>query len=234
MAYNDQPKNLSIKTWHEDDRPREKLIHQGRTSLSNAELIAILIGSGSRSESAVQLAKRILQRCEHNLDELGKLSLEELMSFKGIGQAKAVSIVAALEVGRRRQAADPLKKEQITSSRDSYEILSPMLSDLKHEEFWIIILNQSNKVISKEKISSGGVASSLADPRLIFKSAIQLLASGIILSHNHPSGALRPSDSDIRLTKKLVEAGKVLDVRIIDHVIIGDKGYYSFVDEGML
>lgn len=225
---------LPISSWNADDRPREKLIKLGRSSLSNAELIAILIGMGSKEESAVELSKRILLSCEHNLDELGRLSLEDLMLFKGIGQAKAVSISAALELGRRRQAQNPIKKSKITCSFDSYNILSPLLSDLKHEEFWILILNQANKVISKEKVSSGGVSSSLADARLIFKPAIQALASGIILSHNHPSGSLRPSQADIKLTKKLYEAGKTLDIKVIDHIIIGHKGYFSFIDEGLL
>jgi len=226
--------SLTIKAWAEEDRPREKFALKGKSSLSDAELIAILIGSGNTEESAVELSRRILNAVRNNLNELGKIELSELMKFKGIGEAKAITIAAALELGRRRMLAEIMKNPKITSSADVYAIMSPLLSDLKHEEFWVLILNQANKVIHKSKVSSGGVASTVADSKLIFKPALEKLGSSIILCHNHPSGSLTPSTADIQLTKKNVEAGKLLDIRIVDHIIVANNKYYSFADEGMI
>jgi DNA repair protein RadC len=224
--------NLPITTWAEEDRPREKLLAQGRRSLSDAELIAILIGSGSRSESAVDLSKRILQAYENNLNTLGKLSVQELSKFKGIGEAKAISIIAALELGRRRKEVDTPVLTSIFSSSDIFNVLESYFADLLHEEFWIILLNKRNAILNKILISKGGLAGTVADPKIIFKAALEHNAASIILAHNHPSGNLKPSSADIRLTKKLVEAGNMLDISILDHVIFCDKKYYSFADAG--
>lgn len=225
---------LSIKAWAEEDRPREKLLNKGRQALSNAELIAILIGSGSREESAVELSKRILQSTQNNLNELGKTPLAELMKFKGIGEAKAITICAALELGRRRQSAIIPKRPQIKSSQDAYQVMAPLLADLPHEEFWVIFLNRANKVIQKDQISLGGVSGTVVDAKIIFKKALEQLASGIILFHNHPSGNLQPSQADINITKKLKKAGTTLDINVLDHLIISEQGFYSFADEGVL
>ena len=231
---NDYKTNLPIKTWAEDDRPREKLLRKGKRSLTDAELMAILIGSGSRNESAVELSKRILTQAKHNLNELGKLSVNELMKFKGIGEAKAITIVAALELGLRRQATDVLSKDKIAGSQDVYQVLKPILADLPHEEFWVIYLNHANKVITNEQISLGGIAGTVADIKIIFKKALDLLATSVILSHNHPSGNLKPSKADLTLTKKVKDAGDLLEISVLDHVIITDGGYFSFADEGMI
>ena len=225
---------FSIKNWNEDDRPREKMLQKGRIALSDAELIAILIGSGSRNESAVSLSQRILAAAQNNLNELGKFSISELMKFKGIGEAKAISIVAAMELGRRRRAEEALKLEKITSSRIAYEIVYPFIGELPHEEFWILYLNNSNKVIRNGQISKGGITSTLVDLRLVFKEALQIGAVGIILAHNHPSGTLKPSQADIHLTKKLKMAGDSLDIKVLDHLIVTEKAYFSFADENML
>jgi len=228
------PTYLGIKSWAEEDRPREKLMLKGKENLSNAELLAILIGSGSRSKSAVELCKEILQTADHNLHILGKRNISDLMQFKGIGEAKAISIIAAMELGRRRRLAEVAVRTKIGSSRDIFELFHPIMSDLPHEEFWIIYLNRSNSIQQKERISIGGVSGTVADVKIIFKKAIQQLSSAIIAVHNHPSGTLRPSKADILLTNKLREAGKFLDIRLLDHVIITEAGYYSFADEGML
>jgi DNA repair protein RadC len=226
-------RKLSIKNWSVEDRPREKLLSKGLPSLSNAELIAILIGSGNREESAVELAKRILYDVHNNLNELGRTTIEQLQrNYKGIGEAKAISIVAALELGRRRKLSDAREKQKIQSSRDIYELMHPLLGDLPHEEFWIILLNRANKVLSSQKISQGGISGTVIDTRLIMKSAIEQLASSIILCHNHPSGQKQPSEQDKAITKKLKEAGKTMDIPILDHVIVTDNGFYSFADEG--
>jgi DNA repair protein RadC len=226
-------RKLSIKNWSVEDRPREKLLSKGLPSLSNAELIAILIGSGNREESAVELAKRILYDVHNNLNELGRTTIEQLQrNYKGIGEAKAISIVAALELGRRRKLSDAREKQKIQSSRDIYELMHPLLGDLPHEEFWIILLNRANKVLSSQKISQGGISGTVIDTRLIMKSAIEQLASSIILCHNHPSGQKQPSEQDKSITKKLKEAGKTMDIPILDHVIVTDNGFYSFADEG--
>ncbi|MBL7889069.1 MAG: DNA repair protein RadC [Bacteroidia bacterium] len=225
---------LNIKSWAEDDRPREKLFLKGRQALSDAELIAILIGSGSREESAVELSKRILNSASNNLSELGKLSVSDLMNFKGIGDAKAISIIAALELGRRRKETETVKRDKITCSKDVFDIMQPFMLDLPHEEFWLLNLSRSNAVIKKELISRGGVSGTVVDTKMIFKSAVENLASSIIICHNHPSGNLKPSDADIRITKNIKEAGRVMDIQLFDHVIITESGYYSFNDEGML
>ena len=225
---------LAITAWAEEDRPREKLLSKGKQALSDAELIAILLGSGSREETAVGLAQRILQSVENNLVDLGNCSLAELQRFKGIGEAKAITIAAAAELGRRRQFTEPKKKPQITSSNDAYKIIAPILMDLAHEEFWILILNRNNIVIGKEKISSGGVAGTVVDAKNVFLRAIQKeRATGIILCHNHPSGNLKPSQADILLTKKIKGGGQLIDITVHDHLIISEKGYFSFADDGI-
>ena len=225
---------FSIKQWNEDDRPREKLLSKGRAALSDAELVAILIGSGSRNESAVSLSQRILASAENNLVALGKLSVSELMQFKGIGQAKAISIVAAMELGRRRRASEAVEKKKITSSHSVFEYMQPIIGELPHEEFWIVYLNNSNRIIKSAQLSKGGITGTIVDVRLVFKEALQLGAVGVILAHNHPSGTLKPSQADIQLTKKLKTAGESLDIKVLDHLIITEKAYFSFADENML
>lgn len=225
---------ISIKAWAEDDRPREKLLSKGRNSLSDAELIAILIGSGTPKESAVELSKRILNKSKNNLNDLGRFSVNDLCKFNGIGKAKAVSIVAALELGRRRSKGIASKKKKISSSRQIYDLFHGMLGDLPHEEFWALALNQAHHVLEYYLIGRGGVNATYADGRLIFKGAVELLASSIVLIHNHPSGNIIPSQADIDLTDRLVEAGRILNIKVIDHVIIAHTGYYSFKDQGLL
>ncbi len=227
-------KNISIKQWAVDDRPREKLLAKGIHSLSDAELVAILLGSGSRDESAVELAKRILNANNNNLNDLGKTGVDQLIKNKGVGEAKAVTIVAAMELGRRRKVADIINRQKITQSKDVYEIFKPQLADLPYEEFWVILLNRSNKIMAKEKISQGGISGTVTDVRLILKKAIDKLASALILCHNHPSGNLQPSEADRKITKKLHEAGKLMEISVLDHVIVSDQSYYSFADEGWL
>ncbi len=226
---------LSIKNWACEDRPREKLLSKGLVSLTNAELLAILIGSGNREESAVDVSKRILNDYRNNLNELGKATIESLtQKYRGIGEAKAISIVAAMEIGRRRKSSELAEKPQIRSSRDVYDVMASSLSDLAHEEFWILLLNRANKVIHTQKISQGGIAGTVIDTRLIMKSALNNLASSIILSHNHPSGNLNPSQQDKNITYKLRDAGKIMDVQVLDHVIISESGFFSFADEGLM
>ncbi len=225
---------FSIKKWNEDDRPREKLLQKGRIALSDAELIAILIGSGSRNESAVSLSKRILASVSNNLGALGKLSITDLMKFKGIGEAKAICIVAAMELGRRRRAGEALEQFKVTSSHSVFEYIQPLLGELPHEEFWIMYLNNANKIIKNVQMSKGGITGTLVDVRLVYKEALQLGAVGIILAHNHPSGTLKPSHADIQLTKKLKAAGEGLDIKVLDHLIVTEKAYFSFADENML
>ena len=223
-----------ISSWSEDDKPREKLIHKGKNALSDAELIAILIGSGSKSESAVELSKRILSSIDNNLNALGKLSLKQLMEFKGIGEAKAVAILSALELGRRRRSEETIELKKITSSKSIFEIIQPVIGELPHEEFWIIYLNNSNKVITKSQLSKGGITGTMVDTRLVFKNALESGATAIILAHNHPSGTLSPSDADKEITKKLKKAGESLDIKVLDHLIVTQNSYYSFLDEGLL
>jgi DNA repair protein RadC len=228
------PANASITAWAEEDRPREKMLLKGRQSLSDAELLAILLGSGSVGESAVALAQRILQSVEHNLHDLGKSSLAELQRFKGVGEAKAITIAAALELGRRRQASALRERAHIGNSQDAYAAIGPFLADLHHEEFWLLLLNKSNDVISRHQVSSGGMAGTVVDIKLIFKTAIDARASGLIAVHNHPSGNLEPSKADIELTKRLRQAGAVLELPLLDHLIVSERGYYSFADAGMI
>ncbi len=225
---------LTIKSWSEEDRPREKLLLKGKQTLSDAELIAILISSGNAEETAVELSRRILGKAENNLSELSRMSVKELTDFKGIGEAKAISIVAALELGRRRKDSVITKRDKIASSRDAVEIFQPLLGDYLHEEFWILFLNRANMIIGKEPVSKGGMSGTVVDPKIIFKAALDRKASSIILCHNHPSGNTKPSEADIRLTKSLFEAGKVLEISVLDHVIVTQNGFYSFADEGML
>ena len=226
--------SFSIKNWSEDDRPREKLLHKGRSTLSDAELLAILIRSGSISESAVNLGKRILSDVDNNLSNLGRLSISQLMEFKGIGEAKAVTIAAALELGRRRRGEKALNKDKITSSDSVFELMQPILGELPHEEFWVIHLNNSNKVIKKEQLSKGGITGTLVDVRLVLKNALEVGSTGIIVVHNHPSGTLKPSTSDKKLTQKLKVAGDSLDIRVLDHIIITEKAHYSFANNNLL
>jgi len=223
-----------IPEWAEDDRPREKLLLKGKQSLSDAELIAILIGSGSKSESAVDLSKRILKDSRDNLIELSKLGVKELMKFKGVGEAKGISIIAALELGKRRRGAEALEKKKITSSHDVFEYFSGILGDSNYEAFYILLLNRANKVIREIMISEGGFSGTVADPKKIFKIALEYNASGLILCHNHPSGNIQPSDADIKLTRKLRNAGEMLDLPVVDHIILGEENYYSFADENTL
>lgn len=225
---------MPIKSWAIDDRPREKLIEKGKESLSDTELIAILIGSGNREETAVDLSKRILQSTNNNLNDLGKLSLEELKKFKGVGTAKAVTIAAALELGKRRQFEKLKEKDIIKSSKDVFDIMQSVLSDLNHEEFWVLYLNNSNKVLLKHQVSKGGLTATLVDVRLLFKKAIELSAVGIILCHNHPSGKLKPSNSDKELTNKIKSGSVSLDIKLLDHLIVTQKSYFSFADNGLI
>jgi DNA repair protein RadC len=227
-------RNTSIKLWAEDDRPREKLMLKGKHTLSNAELLAILISTGIKDQSALDLAKAILKETNNNLIELSKLSVHELIKFPGIGTAKAITIIAALEIGLRRRSAGVLHKEKISSSKDVFEIFYSVLADTKYEQFWLLLLNRANRVLRKINISEGGLSGTVADPKKIFITALEYHASSIILCHNHPSGNLKPSDSDIRLTNKLKQAGLMLDMPVLDHVIIGDESYFSFADEGKL
>ncbi|MFV8333050.1 RadC family protein [Flavobacterium sp. GSP14] len=222
-----------ITNWSEDDKPREKLMLKGKSVLSDAELIAILIGSGSRNESAVDLSKRILASVNNNLNALGKVSLSQLIQFKGIGEAKAISIIAALELGRRRRAEEVVELKKVTSSKIIFEIMQPIIGELPHEEFWIIYLNNSNKVISKAQLSKGGITGTLVDVRIVFKTALEMGATGLILCHNHPSGTLIPSDADKQITKKLKLAGDSLEIKVLDHLIVTETSYFSFVDEGI-
>ena len=225
---------LSIKQWAEEDKPREKLLLKGKSVLSDAELIAILIGMGTQGISAVALSKNILAAYSHDLNEMGRVSVADLMKFKGIGEAKAITILAALELGRRRQVTKIKERPKITSSEDAYQCLYAEMEDLNHEEFKVLLLNRNNQVTKMETISIGGVAGTVVDPKVIFKRALDAQASSIILSHNHPSGNLKPSQQDIDVTKKLVQAGKTLEINVLDHIIISDKGYFSFLDEGLV
>ncbi|MBC8767574.1 DNA repair protein RadC [Arenibacter sp. BSSL-BM3] len=229
-----KPSSFSIKNWSDDDKPREKLVQKGKSHLSDAELIAILIGSGSRNESAVELSKRILASVHNNLNELGKLSIKQLMQFKGIGEAKAVSIAAALEIGRRRRGEEAQKITKISSSKNVFELLQPKMGELPHEEFWIVFLNNSNSVLQAGQLSKGGITGTLVDVRLVLKQALELGAVGLILAHNHPSGTLKPSEADKQITRKLKVASEALDIKVLDHIIITQKEYFSFADENIL
>jgi DNA repair protein RadC len=230
-----QNENITIKQLAEEDRPREKLMLKGRSALSDAELIAILIGSGNTKETAVQLSQRILASVNHNLNELGKLTINDFTKFKGIGEAKAIAIIAAAELGRRRKESEVLQKIKIKSSHDVFEALQPDLSDLAHEEFWILLLNRANEVLSKINVSKGGTTGTVVDGKIIMKHAIEMpRCCGIVLAHNHPSGNLKPSEADIKITHKLKEIAAFMDINLVDHLIIGENAYYSFADEGIL
>ncbi len=222
-----------MKAWSDEDQPREKLIAQGRKALSTAELMAILIGSGSKGESALALCQRLLNDHNQSLNQVAKLNVDELMSYKGIGEAKAISIIAALELSSRRKS-DETKVDAITSSADAYNHVRPILEDLVIEEFWVLLLNRRNKVIRNVLISKGGVSSTVVDVRLILKPAIESLSSGIILVHNHPSGSLTPSSEDKKITKKIWDACCTFNISLLDHLIVSDSGYFSFMDEGLL
>lgn len=223
----------SIRNWAKDDRPREKLKLKGKEVLSSAELIAILIGSGNYAESAVDLSKRILGSVE-NLNALGKLSIEQLTAFYGIGEAKAITIIAAMELGRRRRSEETNPRKKVTSSKSVFEMMQPLIGELAHEEFWILHLNNSNRIIHKYRLSMGGITGTVVDVRLVFKVAIEQNATSIILAHNHPSGVLYPSEADKQITKKLKSAGENLDIKVLDHLIITENAYYSFGDDGIL
>jgi len=231
----DKPsKSMTIKSWSDDDRPREKLMKFGKRSLSNAELVAILIGSGNRTETAVDLSKRILASINNDLSAFRKISVPDLMKFKGIGEAKAISIITALELGRRQLVSNDVVPVSIMASMDVFVLMKPLIGDLNHEEFWVLFLNNSNKIVHKTQLSKGGLTGTLVDTRLLFKQAIGLLATGIILCHNHPSGKQNPSESDKILTRKIIDGGTTLDIKVLDHVIITEKTYFSFADEGLL
>ena len=223
-----------INLWAEEDRPREKLLLKGKSALSDAELLAIIIGSGTKNLNAVDLAKSILFKAGNNLNNLARLTVSDLVRIRGIGKARAVSIVSSLELGRRRNDQPPDDKPRITCSEDAFKIIRPSLMDLAVEEFWIIILNRANYVIGTERISSGGLAGTVADPKVIFKKALDAKGSSIILVHNHPSGNLKPSEADVSLTRKLKESGQLLEIPVIDHLIFTDHKYFSFADEGIL
>ncbi len=226
-----QNKYLKIKDWALEDRPREKLLAKGIAALTDAELLAILIGSGNKNESAVDLSKKILKNSANNLNRLGKLSVDELMKNKGIGQAKAVTIVAAMELGKRRKQEEVKIKNKITCSRDVFSFFSAILSDLAHEEFWILLLDRANKIITNIRISMGGITGTVTDIRIIMKEALEKGATSIILCHNHPSGNILPSNADKLITEKIKSAGNVMDIKILDHIIIGGDDYYSFADK---
>jgi len=225
---------MSIKFLAEDDRPREKFLLKGKNSLSDAELLAIIMGSGNRDDSAVELGRKILGSVGNNWHNLSLLQISDLMKFKGIGEAKAISIAVALEIGRRRASQEVPEKVQVTSSQESYKVLMPYLSDLQTEEFWAIYLNQNNRILGKGKLSSGGINQSVVDVRILFKTALEHLATGLIIAHNHPSGNLKPSSEDLKITKQIADAGKILNIQLLDHLIIAQNSYVSFADENLL
>ncbi|NQU55310.1 MAG: DNA repair protein RadC [Bacteroidetes bacterium] len=227
-------KKLSIKEWAVEDRPREKLLSKGARLLTDAELIAILIGSGNTDETAVELSRRILSSTDNNLNELGRKGVDFLKSFNGIGEAKAVSIIAAIELGKRRKEAEVFNKNQITGSKDAADFFQPLIGDLNHEEFWIMLLDRGNKILDTFMVSQGGITGTVIDVRLILKTALDKLASSIILCHNHPSGTMQASDADIKITTKINSAAKIMDISVLDHIIIGNNEYISFADEGIL
>jgi DNA repair protein RadC len=226
--------HTSIRQWAEDDRPREKMLLKGKGALSNAELLAILLGSGNKGQTAVDLAKQILDHVSNNLFELSRMTIADLTKFKGIGTVKALSIMTALELGQRRRSEEVIERKKITGSKDIFELMQGILADAAYEEFWIVLMNRSNKLLGRLNISEGGLSGTVADPKKIFKMALEQNASSIILCHNHPSGNHLPSDADIQLTRKMKEAGNMLDMPVLDHIIIAHNRYYSFADEGML
>ena len=225
---------MSIKFLAEDDRPREKFLLKGKSALSDSELLAIILGSGNNEDSAVELARKILASVDYNWQKLSKLSIKDLMKFKGIGEAKAISVAAALEIGRRKAAQEIPEKEKVTSVNDLYKIFSQYLSDLQTEEFWAIFLNQKNHVIYKTQISKGGISGTLVDVRVIFRIAIEHFATSLVVAHNHPTGNLTPSQPDISITRRIKEAGDLLDIKLLDHLIIGENSFFSFSEQGLL
>jgi DNA repair protein RadC len=229
-----QAKNLTIKDWALEDRPREKMISRGIGALTDAELIAILIGSGTQNETAVAISQRILNAANNNLNELGKFTLSDFTQIKGIGEAKGVTIMAALELGRRRKRAEALNRKQIASSKDVVEIFQPQLGDLPHEEFWVLLLNRANRILDQVRVSQGGITGTVVDVRVIMKAAVLASASGIILCHNHPSGNSKPSDEDLKITQKVKLAAQSFDITLLDHIVITDQKCTSLADEAML
>ena len=225
---------MSIKFLAEDDRPREKFLLKGKSALSDSELLAIILGSGNNEDSAVELARKILASVDYNWQKLSKLSIKDLMKFKGIGEAKAISVAAALEIGRRKAAQEIPEKEKVTSVNDLYKIFSQYLSDLQTEEFWAIFFNQKNHVIYKTQISKGGISGTLVDVRVIFRIAIEHFATSVVVAHNHPTGNLTPSQPDISITRRIKEAGDLLDIKLLDHLIIGENSFFSFSEQGLL
>jgi DNA repair protein RadC len=228
------PESFSIKTWADDDKPRRKLLLRGRVALTDAELLAILIGSGSREDSALSLARKILRSAGDSLSQLGKSSTAKLMKFKGIGEAKAVTIAAAMEIGNRRREEVTGSLKSISGSADAFAVLEPVLSELEHEEFWILYLNNANRVIRKAQLSKGGITGTLVDVRLVLKEALEIGAVAIILAHNHPSGALKPSQADKAITAKLKKAAEILDIRVLDHLIVTERAFFSFADQHLI
>lgn len=230
------PRKPSIAQWAEDDRPREKLLSKGVAALSDAELIAILIRSGSTTNNAIEVARAILKHAENDLHKLGRLGVSDLrrMKVSGLGETKAITIVAALELGRRRRDVEPRERSTVATSASAYELVRDVLEDLPYEEFWLILLDRGNRLLRRCKVSQGGMHGTVADPKLIFREALDHRASSVVLCHNHPSGQLRPSEEDIRLTRKLVDGGRLLDIAVHDHLIVAGTGYYSFADNGML
>lgn len=225
---------MSIKFLAEDDRPREKFLLKGKSALSDSELLAIILGSGNNEDSAVELARKILASVDYNWQKLSKLSIKDLMKFKGIGEAKAISVAASLEIGRRKAAQEIPEKEKVTSINDLYKIFSQYLSDLQTEEFWAIFLDQKNHVIYKTQISKGGISGTLVDVRVIFRIAIEHFATSVVVAHNHPTGNLTPSQPDISITRRIKEAGDLLDIKLLDHLIIGENSFFSFSEQGLL
>ena len=225
---------MSIKFLAEDDRPREKFLLKGKNSLSDAELLAIIMSSGNREDSAVELARKILDSVGNNWHNLSLLQIPDLIKFKGIGEAKAISIATALEIGRRRAAQEVPEKIKINSSSDMFKVLQPFLGDLQREEFWVIFLNQNNRMLGKSQLSSGGINQSVVDLRILFKAALENFATGIVIAHNHPSGNLKPSQEDLKITKQISDAGKILNIQLLDHLIVTQNSYFSFADENLL
>ena len=227
-------KKLKIKEWAVEDRPREKLLANGQRSLTDAELIAILIGSGNQNESAVELSRRILLASDNSLDELGRKGIDDLKRFHGIGEAKAITILAAMELGRRRREAEAVAKQKISGSKDAADYFIPLLGDLDHEEFWVLLLDRGNKIRESFMVSQGGISGTVIDVRLILKKAVEKLSSALILAHNHPSGTLQASDADLKITRKIKNAAELMDISVLDHIIVGQNSYYSLADEGIL
>ena len=229
-----QYKSNALKTWAVEERPREKVIANGVQYLSDSELLAILLGSGTKNKTAVELARQILQRTGNNLQKLGRLTIGDLVKVKGVGPAKAISILAAMELGRRRTVMHDTEKTPVKSSSTVFNLFHPLLGDLEHEEFWLLMLNRANRVLGRFKVSQGGLSGTVIDTRIILKKALDNLASSIIVCHNHPSGNNQPSDADVKITEKLKKAAEMLEIKLLDHIIIADKSYFSFADEGLI